>query len=184
MRETIITNSEGNATFKYFLNISDSSTDGASFHVDSDSVWMPVAFVVHTVGNENKRKTAKRVLKIQMDKLRDVKVRIQKKSTTPYNLYFYASLTGTNDNLYDSPYAHVEQNHKRIFNLSRQNISLFDTTFTCKAYTKANTNLWLQTTKDSFPQSGGRYVLNVESKFTELTKGSNRDSTFHFIFEK
>lgn len=184
LRETLRTNTEGNATFKYFLNISDSSVDGASFLVDHDSIWMPVAGVVHTVGNENKNKTAKQVLKIQMDKLRDIKIRVQKKSTTPYNLEFITNLTGTNDRLYDNSYAHVEQFRKNTFSFYQKNVGLFDSIFMCKAYTKGNSTLQLQMTKDSFPLSGGRYIIGIETKYLELTKTSNRDSTFQFILEK
>ena len=188
MRSSSMTNLNGNTTFNYSLNISDSSSDGASFAADDDTKWKLVNDVSHTVNTSSQKKTIKQVLKIQMDTLKDVKVRLQKTSLTPLLLSLNASITNNenpviNNVLTAATHTTRLYDNSWLFGWSKKKVGVFDSLYTCKLYSKANCYLYASTYKDSIYPNGTTYDERVEVK-VHYSNDTNRDSIIHLILQK
>jgi hypothetical protein len=173
---TATTDANGNAVFNYGLDVSDSSTDFGIFTVEDDTVWKLVSYPEHSVSEKKKKK---QTLKIVMDSLISLKVRLQKTSATPLELSLlsYAGSNASNIN-YGDNYARNSDVERGFFGWNRKNVGVFDSVFVFKIFAKANCWAFAATNMVTDNVS-----TRVSSQNFDFKQGQKRDTIMRLIVQ-
>jgi hypothetical protein len=177
------TNLEGNSVFNYSLNISEVTQDGASFAAADDTLWKVVNDVYHTVSNSGKEKTIKQVLKIQMDTLKTIKVRVQKTDATPRPLAIICQVNNGNAGVSTgSTYTTRLYENKFAFEWKKDSVGVLDTVLNCKIYAKAISYLRASSNQVTIDASGRTSTWIGRTTIIDFTRTTNRDAIFYVNF--
>lgn len=170
---TLKTDENGNATFSYGLSISDSHSDFATFFTDDDATWKVVSYPNHSVSAKKKKS---QTLKIVMDTMIPIKVRLQKTSASLLRLSVHSgSYSNASDVNYNDHYARNADVNTVFLNWHRDNVGVFDTLLTFPVFSKANCSILTGT--DTI---GGISRLGPS---IELKRGQRRDTLFNLMVQ-
>jgi hypothetical protein len=173
---TATTDANGNAIFNYGLDISDSSSDFATFTTEEDTAWKLISYPNHSVSAKRKKK---QTLKIVMDSLASIRIRLQKTSATPLELSLL-SMAGNNvsDINYGDNYSRNADVQRTFFGWKRKNVSVFDSVFAFKIFSKAN--CWAFAATDTV---AGITSTRISSQNMDFKQGQKRDTIIRFIVQ-
>lgn len=133
--DSTITDNLGKATFNYELSTSESHADNATFGTEEEKIWKNVETISHTI-NENLNSKSVNLLSITLrkDSLVPLSVRVQKTNNRVGGISFgvYSDPSITFSNGLESAI-----NNHRFFSWSSESVTLVDTTFDIKVYSKA-----------------------------------------------
>jgi hypothetical protein len=162
------TDANGQVVFKYGLMISDSHTDFASIVADEDSTWMMVSYPNHSVSD---KKTKKQTLKVFMDSLMPIKIRLRKTTTRNLSLGVWSYSSNNAINGIDG--STRNKNISRTFaSWQRHNTGVFDSVVVLKSFSKAGINI--SASLDSFANNSFHSNINRQSR--NFQQGEKRDS--------
>jgi hypothetical protein len=171
------TDANGQVTFSYGLEISDSNSDFATFTSEDDTVWKLISYPNHSVSAKKKKK---QTLKIVMDSLTTIRIHLQKTSTTPLELSLL-SMAGNNvSNInYGDNYARNADVPRTFFGWNRKAVGVFDSVFAFKIYSKAN--CWAAASTNMV--TADNITTRVSSQNMDFKQGQKRDTIIRFIVQ-
>jgi hypothetical protein len=174
---TVTTDVNGNAVFNYGLDISDSNSDYATFTTEEDTVWKLVSYPYHLVSAKKKKK---QTLKIVMDSLTTIRIRLQKTSATPLELSLLSADGNNVSNInYGDYYSHNTDVHRAFFGWNRKSVGVFDSVFTFKIFSKANCWTFASTNMVTADNISTR----ISSQNFDFKPSQKRDTIIHFIVQ-
>ena len=137
--DSTMTDNLGKATFNYELSISESHQDYAAFGTEEEKIWKNVEIISHTISENHNSKSGNSLsFTLRKDSLVPLSVRVQKTNNRVGGIRFgvYSDALRTFSNNAESAI-----NSRIFFSWSSESVTLIDTIFNIKVYSKATCNI-------------------------------------------